>query len=114
MCEKGREGDMDGFAGLMGSGRTELALSLFGNPKHYRTHGDVLVNGRPMRFTHPHSAISAGVAYATEGRKPAGLILIQDAKQNITLANLWSIADRGAVDVTPEVKVATGYRRTLH
>jgi ABC-type multidrug transport system ATPase subunit len=109
-----KKGEIVGFAGLMGSGRTELALSLFGNPKGYKTHGEVFVKGKKVHFTHPDGAIQAGVAYATEDRKAAGLILIQDVKQNITLANLREIAKRGVVDQNAEVKVATDYRKSLN
>jgi putative multiple sugar transport system ATP-binding protein len=109
-----KKGEIVGFAGLMGSGRTELALSLFGNPKHYRTHGEVLVKAIKTHFTHPHGAIESGVAYATEDRKAAGLILIQDVKQNITLANLRAIAERGVVDGNAEVKVANDYKNNLN
>jgi putative multiple sugar transport system ATP-binding protein len=109
-----KQGEIVGFAGLMGSGRTELALSLFGNPKHYRTQGEMRVKGRPVHFSHPHGAIASGVAYATEDRKAAGLILIQDVKKNITLANLRAIAGRGIVDVNAEVKVANDYKASLN
>jgi len=109
-----RKGEIVGFAGLMGSGRTELALSLFGNSKGYSIHGEMYVNGKPVHFTHPSGAIRSGVAYATEDRKAAGLILIQDVKQNTTLANLREIANRGVVDNNAEVKVAEEYRRSLN
>jgi putative multiple sugar transport system ATP-binding protein len=109
-----RKGEIVGFAGLMGSGRTELALSLFGNPKGYSIQGEMFVQGKPARFTHPQGAIKSGVAYATEDRKAAGLILIQDVKQNTTLANLRAIAKRGVVDSNAEVKVAEEYRRSLN
>jgi ABC-type sugar transport system ATPase subunit len=109
-----KKGEIVGLAGLMGSGRTELALSLFGNPKGYRTHGEVLVKGKKAHFTHPDGAIQAGVAYATEDRKAAGLILIQDVKQNITLANLREISKRGVVNQNAEVQVATDYRHSLN
>jgi len=109
-----KKGEIVGFAGLMGSGRTELALSLFGNPKDYRITGDVYVGGKKQHFTHPHDAIAAGVAYATEDRKAAGLILIQDIRQNITLANLQEIARRGVVDGNAEIKVAEEYRGSLN
>jgi ABC-type sugar transport system ATPase subunit len=109
-----KRGEIVGFAGLMGSGRTELALSLFGNPKDYRTHGEMFVNGKKVHFTHPDGAIGAGVAYATEDRKAAGLILIQDVKQNITLANLREISRRGIVNQNAEVQVATEYRQSLN
>ena len=109
-----KKGEIVGFAGLMGSGRTELALSLFGNPKGYRINGEMLVNGKKVHFTHPQGAIGAGLAYATEDRKIAGLILIQDVKQNITLANLREIADRGVVNNNAEVQVAEEYRTSLN
>jgi ABC-type xylose transport system substrate-binding protein/ABC-type multidrug transport system ATPase subunit len=109
-----KKGEIVGFAGLMGSGRTELALSLFGNPKGYRINGDLYVGGKKQHFTHPHDAIAAGVAYATEDRKAAGLILIQDIKGNITLANLQEIARRGVVDGNAEVKIAEEYRGSLN
>jgi putative multiple sugar transport system ATP-binding protein len=109
-----KKGEIVGFAGLMGSGRTELALSLFGNPKGYRIDGELLVKGNELHFAHPHNAIEAGVAYATEDRKAAGLILIQDVKQNITLANLQEIAERGVVNNNAEVKVANEYKTSLN
>ena len=109
-----KKGEVVGFAGLMGSGRTELALSLFGNPTGYRVKGDVYVEGKKQHFTHPQEAIAAGVAYATEDRKAAGLILIQDVKQNITLANLREIARQGVVDSNAEIKVAEEYRGSLN
>jgi ABC-type sugar transport system ATPase subunit len=109
-----KKGEIVGFAGLMGSGRTELALSLFGNPKGYKTQGEVFVKGKKVHFTHPDGAIQAGVAYATEDRKAAGLILIQDVKQNITLANLREISKRGVVNQNAEVQVATDYKASLN
>jgi ABC-type sugar transport system ATPase subunit len=109
-----KRGEIVGFAGLMGSGRTELALSLFGNPKGYQVKGEVFVEGKQQRFKHPQEAIAAGVAYATEDRKAAGLILIQDIKQNITLANLRELSRRGVVDGNAEIKVAEEYRGSLN
>lgn len=109
-----KKGEIVGFAGLMGSGRTELALSLFGNPKGYRINGEVLMGGKPAHFTHPEGAIKEGMAYVTEDRKGAGLILIQDVKSNITLANLQEIVRRGVVDGNAEVKIAEEYRGSLN
>lgn len=109
-----KKGEIVGFAGLMGSGRTELALSLFGNPKHYRVQGEMMVRGKKQSFSHPQSAIKSGVAYSTEDRKAAGLILIQDVKRNITLANLRAISERGVVDENAEIKVAEDYRHSLN
>ncbi len=109
-----KKGEIVGFAGLMGSGRTELALSLFGNPTRYQVSGEVYVQGRPVAFGHPREAIKSGVAYLTEDRKGNGLILIQDVKQNITLANLEELARRGVVDANAEIKVANEYRASLN
>lgn len=109
-----KKGEVVGFAGLMGSGRTELALSIFGNPDGYRLSGDLWLNGQKRHFRHPHQAIEAGIAYVTEDRKGDGLILIQDVKQNITLANLEAIATRGVVDGNAEVKVANDYKVSLN
>lgn len=109
-----RKGEIVGFAGLVGSGRTELALSIFGNPGRYRVNGEMFVKGQRKTFSHPEHAIHTGVAYVTEDRKADGLILIQDVKQNITLANLWAIANRGVIDDNAEVKVANEYRESLN
>jgi ABC-type sugar transport system ATPase subunit len=109
-----KKGEIVGFSGLMGSGRTELALSLFGNPDGYFVNGEMYVEGKKVHFTHPQGAIQAGVAYVTEDRKGDGLILIQDVKQNITLANLREISKRGVVDNNAEVKVANEYKVSLN
>lgn len=108
-----RKGEIVGFAGLMGSGRTELALSLFGNPSGYRIDGEMFVQGEKKRFRRPEDAINAGLAYVTEDRKGNGLILIQDVKQNITLANLREISKRNVVDNNAEIQVANEYRASL-
>jgi putative multiple sugar transport system ATP-binding protein len=108
------KGEIVGFAGLMGSGRTELALSIFGNPAGYNITGEISILGSKKRFAHPRDAINAGVAYVTEDRKGDGLILIQDVKQNITLANLKEIANRNIVNDNSEVKVANEYRVSLN
>jgi putative multiple sugar transport system ATP-binding protein len=109
-----KKGEIVGLAGLMGSGRTELALSLFGNPTGFQVQGELYINGVRKHFRNPEDAIAAGLAYVTEDRKAKGLILIQDVKQNITLANLHEIAHRGIVDNNAEVKVANEYRVNLN
>ncbi len=109
-----RKGEIIGLSGLIGSGRTELALSIFGNPAGYRLDGELYVNGAQRQFGHTSDAIEAGVAYSTEDRKGNGLILIQDVKQNITLANLEEIASRGLVDKNAEVQVANDYKASLN
>jgi ABC-type sugar transport system ATPase subunit len=109
-----KKGEIIGLAGLMGSGRTELALSLFGNPDGYRINGELVIKGKARHFTHPKEAIAVGLAYVTEDRKGDGLILIQDIKQNITLANLKAIAHRSVVDSNLEIQRATEYKNSLN
>jgi putative multiple sugar transport system ATP-binding protein len=109
-----RKGEIIGLAGLMGSGRTELALSLFGNPEGYRLNGEMQIKGQRKNFTHPGEAIRSGIAYVTEDRKGDGLILIQDVKQNITLANLREISNQGVVNTNAEVKVGNEYKTSLN
>jgi putative multiple sugar transport system ATP-binding protein len=108
------KGEIVGFSGLMGSGRTELALSLFGNPVGYRTEGDMRLKGQTCHFEHPREAIKAGLAYVSEDRKRNGLILIQDVRQNITLANLQELANRGVVNQNAEVRIANEYKESLN
>ena len=109
-----KKGEIVGLAGLMGSGRTELAKSIFGNPDGYQVKGELTVKGQVRHFKQPRDAIRAGIAYATEDRKGNGLILIQDVKQNVTLANLKEISRRGVVDGNAEVKVANEYKVALN
>ncbi len=107
-------GEIVGIAGLMGSGRTELAKSIFGNPDHYRLSGKLYVKGKEQNFKNPHDAIKSEMAYVTEDRKGNGLILIQDVKQNISLANLKEIAQNGIINENEEIVIANEYKRDLN
>ncbi|RED56808.1 ATP-binding cassette domain-containing protein [Cohnella lupini] len=109
-----KKGEIVGIAGLMGSGRTELALSIFGNPKSYKLQGELLLDGIPRTIKHPSEAIKAGIAYVTEDRKGDGLFLIQDIKSNVTAANLRAISSSGVINVNEEVKVANQYKNNLN
>lgn len=109
-----RRGEIVGIAGLMGSGRTELAQSLFGNPKSYKLHGELYLDRENRQFKHPKDAIDAGIAYVTEDRKGDGLFLIQDIKNNISAANLQAIASQGVINDNEEVKVASSYKASLN
>jgi len=108
-----RKGEIVGITGLVGSGRTELALSMFGNPDGYRITGQMFLHGHPVEFNNPKKAIDAGVAYVAEDRKADGLILIQDVKENITLANLGRISKGGVIDENVEIKDAREYTKSL-
>lgn len=109
-----KAGEIVGIAGLMGSGRTELAKSIFGNPDGYRLSGRMMVRDKEVKFQNPHDAIDAHIAYVTEDRKRNGLILIQDVKQNISLANLPEITNAGVIDENEEIVVANKYRTDLN
>ena len=106
-------GEVIALSGLMGAGRTELALSIFGNPRGYRITGQLKVKGEPVVFRTPGQAIRKGIAYVTEDRKGDGLILIDDIKQNITLANLKSLARRGVINENEEITVSNAYKDSL-
>jgi len=108
-----KKGEIVGITGLMGAGRTEFALSLFGNPDHYQIEGEMLLEGKPVTFSHPHHAIESGLAYVTEDRKGNGLILIQDVKNNITIANLKRILNYGVININAEIKDAQEYADSL-
>jgi len=109
-----KKGEIVGIAGLMGAGRTELAQSIFGNPKKYKLKGELFINGEKKVFKHPSDAIRAGVAYVTEDRKGDGLILIQDIKQNISISNLKSIAKNGIINQNEEIKIANEYKASFN
>ncbi len=108
-----KRGEVVGIAGLMGCGRTELAMSIFGRAYGQKITGDVLINGKPVDVSTIPKAMDAGLAYATEDRKTYGLVLIDHIKHNITLANLDGVAKYSVVDDLVELAVANKYRRDL-
>lgn len=108
-----RKGEIVGIAGLMGAGRTELAQSIFGNPKSYKVEGKIFVDGVERKFKHTSDAIKAGIAYVTEDRKGDGLFLAQDIKDNISIGNLKEIAVSGVINDNEEIKVANEYKKDL-
>ena len=90
-----RRGEVLGFAGLMGAGRTELAMSLFGQSFGRRLSGTASIDGRPADRSTVPRAIAAGLAYVTEDRKSLGLVLEDNVRRNIPLANLRGVAPKG-------------------
>jgi len=108
-----RAGEVVGIAGLMGAGRTETAMSLFGKSWGHKITGDVAMHGKPVDVSTIPKAIDAGLAYVTEDRKQLGLVLINNIMQNTTLANLKAVAHGGVIDSHAEAKVATDYRTRL-
>ena len=109
-----RRGEIVGLAGLMGAGRTELAMSVFGRAYGTRISGRLYKDGRPIEVRTVRDAIRHGIAYATEDRKRYGLNLIEDIKRNVSAAALGKLARRGWVDDNEEHRVADDFRRDLN
>ena len=109
-----RKGEVVGISGLMGAGRTEFAMSLFGRSYGTRINGHVYLHGKEIDVSTIQKAISNGIAYATEDRKSFGLILIQEIKNNITLANLPKVADGMVINEPKEMTVTNEYRNKLN
>ncbi|MER9168386.1 sugar ABC transporter ATP-binding protein [Mesorhizobium australicum] len=108
---KVRKGEVVGIAGLMGAGRTEFAMSLFGRSYGRRISGEVLLNGKPVDLSTVGKAVQNGIAYVTEDRKTYGLNLIDHIKHNVTLANLAGVSSGGVIDDMREMSVANDYRK---
>ena len=115
VCLNVRKGEIVGLQGLMGAGRTEFALSVFGNPYHYPIKsGEIYLNGKKVAFSHPRDAIRAGLLYVSEDRKGNGLVLIQSIRYNITLANLRSLIKGLSIDKNAESESASEYKDKLN
>jgi putative multiple sugar transport system ATP-binding protein len=109
-----RKGEVVGLAGLMGAGRTELAMSIFGRSYGTNITGTAYKYGQEIDISTIDKAINVGIAYATEDRKAYGLVLIQEIKNNISLANLDAISEVGVVNEPKEMSVVTEYRESLN
>ncbi|MCJ2059630.1 sugar ABC transporter ATP-binding protein, partial [Methylobacterium sp. J-048] len=108
-----RKGEIVGIAGLMGSGRTELAMSLFGRAYGQGISGRVRIEGRDVDVSTIGKAIAAGIAYVTEDRKQLGLVLDETITKNTTLANLPGVSTAAVIDEDKERGVATDYRTKM-
>lgn len=108
-----RKGEIVGIAGLMGAGRTELAMSLFGKSYGKRISGRVLKEGKEIELNDVSSAIKHGIAYVTEDRKQYGLILIDDIKRNISLSSLGKISKYSVIQDRLEVQSAESFREKM-
>jgi putative multiple sugar transport system ATP-binding protein len=108
-----RRGEIVGIAGLMGAGRTELAMSIFGKSWGQRISGQVLLNGQEIDVGTVEKAVRHGLAYVTEDRKGNGLVLNEDIQFNVSLANLGGISTATVMDHGREHQVAQDYRRKL-
>lgn len=111
---KVRKGEIVGISGLMGAGRTEFAMSVFGKAYGKNIRGKIIKDGREVEFNTVKQAIDNGLAYVTEDRKSAGLVLIDSIKRNIPLSSLRKISKGIVTDENKEIKVAEEYRKKLN
>lgn len=109
-----RAGEVVGIAGLMGAGRTELAMSIFGRSYGRNISGEVVIRGAAADVSSVDRAIAAGLAYVTEDRKSLGLVLDETIQRNITLANLPAVSKRGVISEARETNVAEKYRSAMN
>ncbi|WP_300342202.1 multiple monosaccharide ABC transporter ATP-binding protein [Nesterenkonia sp.] len=109
-----RAGEVVGIAGLMGAGRTELAMSVFGRSYGRDISGSIHMHGKPVKITSVSDAIDHGLAYVSEDRKRYGLNLIEDIRRNISAASLSSVARNGWVNSNEEIAVAERYRGSMN
>ena len=108
-----RSGEVVGIYGLMGAGRTELAMSIFGRSYGIGISGTLKLRGQEVTLKSPKQAIAEGLAYVTEDRKGNGLVLSNSIKTNTTLANLKAISKATFIDKDKEYLVAEEYKQKL-
>lgn len=108
-----KRGEVVGISGLMGAGRTELAMSLFGKSYGENISGQLFLNGKEVHLNTVEEAIKHKLAYVTEDRKANGLILSNPIRINTTLANLDAISKNSVIDKDKEIAVAVDYKEKL-
>lgn len=108
-----RAGEIVGIAGLMGAGRTELAMSLFGKSWGIYEHGDLYLHDKKVALNSVRQAINAGIAYASEDRKRYGLNLIGAIKHNMTVASMNRITKAGVISDLTEYELAEDQRKKM-
>lgn len=109
-----RRGEVVGISGLMGAGRTELAMSLFGHSYGTGISGTIKMNGKEVHLKNVRQAIDHKLAYVTEDRKGNGLILGNPIYTNTSLAKMDKVSRYGVIDKLKEVQIAEDYRQKLH
>lgn len=108
-----RRGEVVGLAGLMGAGRTELAMSVFGRSYGKKGGGAVFKDGRQIRTRTVSEAIGHGIAYATEDRKHYGLNLMDDIARSVTLTSLPKVSRAAIINEHEETVVAERFRKDM-
>lgn len=106
-----RKGEVVGIAGLMGAGRTELAMSIFGKSYGKKISGTLIKDNKEINLNTVSKAIEHGLAYVTEDRKNYGLVLIDDIKNNILMASLDKISNKQTVNENKGILIAEEYRK---
>ena len=110
-----KAGEVVGLAGLMGAGRTELAMSVFGKSYGQKISGTVKINGKEVDLKDVKTAIDNKLAYVSEDRKGNGLVLIDDIKRNMTMAALRTyFSKNGIVDENEEITKAEEYKKLIN
>lgn len=110
-----RAGEVVGLAGLMGAGRTELAMSIFGKSYGQKISGSIFINGKEVHMKSVKDAIDNKLAYVSEDRKTYGLVLIEDIKKNMTMAALRTFFSRkGIVSGSEEILAAEEYKKRIN
>lgn len=108
-----KKGEIVGISGLMGAGRTELAMSIFGKSYGDNISGELYIDGEKVELNSVADAIAHKLAYVTEDRKGNGLILSNSIKINTTLANLGGVSKRKVIDKDSEYAAAIDYKKKL-
>jgi putative multiple sugar transport system ATP-binding protein len=108
-----RTGEIVGLAGLMGAGRTELAMSVFGRSYGNFISGQIFKDGKEIHLRNVSEAIDQGLAYVSEDRKALGLNLIDDIKRSVVSAKLTKISVGQVVSGTKEYQLSEAYRKSL-
>ena len=108
-----RAGEVVGIAGLMGAGRTEFAMSVFGRAWGTRISGRIRIDGREVRYQTSRRRSMRASPTSPRTASSYGLILVDDIRKNITLASLGQVASRGVIDDIRELKVASDYRNRM-
>jgi putative multiple sugar transport system ATP-binding protein len=110
---KVHKGEIIGFSGLQGAGRTELAMSIFGRSYGTNISGELYLHGKKTTLRNPEAAIHAGLAYVTEDRKTNGLLLNESIRFNTTLPRLDKISTKGIIDKDREKNAAEKMRKEM-
>ncbi|WP_138262143.1 multiple monosaccharide ABC transporter ATP-binding protein [[Clostridium] hylemonae] len=108
-----RRGEVVGISGLMGAGRTEFAMSVFGKSYGVNISGEMTLGGKKVKLNSVQQAIDSKLAYITEDRKGNGLILSNPIRVNTTLAKMDKVSRFGVIDKNKEYEVAEDYREKL-